>query len=109
MRFAILPLVSHGKSQFVPASNDVLIQVASFRCTFFVPNDAVPSLPTGILFLVLRLVLFYVDRDRRPFSINRSSLFVFAGGGAGILPLARLLSVTTPDAKHLESALSGTP
>jgi hypothetical protein len=27
----------------------------------------------------------------------------------GILPLARRLSVTTRDAKHLESALSGTP
>jgi hypothetical protein len=87
MRFAILPLVIHRKSQFVPAGNDVLIQVAPFRCTFFVPNDAVPSLPTGILFLVLRLALFYVDRDRRPFSIDCSSLFVFAGGGAGDSPV----------------------
>jgi len=59
------------------------------------------------LFLVLRLALSYVDRDLRPFSIDRSSLFVFAGGG--IRPLAHLLSVTTRDAKHLESALSGTP
>jgi hypothetical protein len=41
MRFAILPLVIHRKSQFVPAGNDVLIQVAPFRSTFFVPNDAV--------------------------------------------------------------------
>jgi hypothetical protein len=86
MRFAILPLVIHRKSQFVPAGNDVLIQVAPFRCTFFVPMMlSEPSYKH--LFLVLRLALSYVDRDLRPFSIDRSSLFVFAGGGAGDSPV----------------------
>jgi hypothetical protein len=42
------------------------------------------------LFLVLRLALFYVDRDLRPFSIDRSSFFVFAGGGAGDSPIGAL-------------------
>jgi len=48
MRFAILPLVIHRKSQFGPAGNDVLIQVAPFRCTFSVPIDAAQALPTSI-------------------------------------------------------------
>jgi hypothetical protein len=43
MRFAILPLVIHRKSQFGPADNDVLIQVAPFRCTLFVSSDAVQA------------------------------------------------------------------
>jgi hypothetical protein len=34
MRFAILPLVIHRESQFVPAGNDVLIQVAPLACAF---------------------------------------------------------------------------
>jgi hypothetical protein len=41
------------------------------------------------LFLVLRLALFYLDRDRR-LLICRSSFFVFAGGGAGDSPVGAL-------------------
>jgi hypothetical protein len=86
MRFAILPLVIHGKCQFVPAGNDVLIQVAPFRAHF--SCQMMLSEPSyKHLLLVLRLALFYVDRDRRPFSIDRSSLFVFAGGGVGDSPV----------------------
>jgi hypothetical protein len=49
MRFAILPLVIHRKSQFGPAGNDVLIQVAPFRCTFSVPNNAVQAFLQAIV------------------------------------------------------------
>jgi hypothetical protein len=34
MRFAILPLLIHRESQFVPAGNDVLIQVPPRVCAF---------------------------------------------------------------------------
>jgi hypothetical protein len=72
MRFAILPLVIHRKSQFVPAGSDVLIQVAPFRCTFFVPNDAVQAfLQAFVRCLKARTVL----SGPRPPTVNLSVLF----------------------------------
>jgi hypothetical protein len=109
MRFAILPLVILRKSQFVPAGNDVLIQVAPFRCTFFVPNDAVQEPSYKHCFLVLGShCSMWTETSGRSLLIVLLFLFLLAVV-LGILRLAHLLSVTTPDAKHLESALSGTP
>ena len=88
MRFAILPLVIHRKSQFDPAGNDVLIQVAPFRCTFSVPNNAVQASLQAIV-PCRKLALFYLDRDCRRL-ICRSSFFVFAGSGAGDSPVGAL-------------------
>jgi hypothetical protein len=56
MRFAILPLVIHRKSQFVPAGNDVLIKSRLFDAHF--SCQMMPSKPSyKRLFLVLRLAL----------------------------------------------------
>ncbi len=44
MRFAILPLVSQTESQFVPARDDVLIEVAPFGCA---PSDQMTT-PTPV-------------------------------------------------------------
>src|SRR6266853_2527126 len=106
MRFASLPLVIHRKSQFVPAGNDVLIQVPPFRCTFFVPNDAVQAfLQAFVPCLKARTVLCGPRPPAVLYLIVLLFLFLLAVV-LGILPLAHLLSVTTRDAKHLESALS---
>jgi hypothetical protein len=58
-------------------------------------RQMMPSKPSyKHLFLVLRLALFYVDRNR-PFSIYRSSFLFLLAVALGILPLAHFLSVTT--------------
>jgi len=108
MRFAILPVVIHRKSQFGPAGNDVLIQGPPFWCTFFVPNDAVQGvLQVFVPCFKARTVLC---GPRPPAVLLIGLLFLFLLAVVpGILPLAHFLSVTTRDAKHLERALSGIP
>ena len=93
MRFAILPLVIHRKSQFGPAGNDVLTQIAPFRCTFFVPNDAVQAfLQAFVPCLKARTVLC---GPRPPAVLLTGLLFLFLLAVVlGILPLAHFLSVT---------------
>jgi len=61
----------------------------AFSMHIFRANWCCPSPSYKHLFLVLRLTLFYLDRDRR-LLICRSSFFVFAGGGAGDSPVGAL-------------------
>jgi hypothetical protein len=93
MRFAIRPLVVHRKSQFGPAGNDVLIQVAPFRCPFFEPNDAVQAFLQAYVPCLKARTVLSGPRPRAVLLIGLLFLFLLAVV-LGILPLTHFLSVT---------------
>jgi len=108
MRFAILPVVIHRKSQFVPSGNDVLTQVAPFRCTFSVPNDAVQAFLAFVPCLKPRTVSVVeqtqasvpetmtplsISPSESPSSYNRDADLPIGSGHADVVRLLRELDL----------------